>query len=181
VERPVSLIDRYIPRFDASEHHAIVIRATPERVYAALRTADFGGGVTRLFMRIRTWGRWAPSAKRLTLDALLQTFALVDENAPHEIVLGLQGPFWKPVCIPRKATAEDFHNPPPLHSAIAAWNFAVEPLDDGRTRLSTETRILCGDPASRRKFKLYWIAIRLGSGAIRKHMLRRVRKEAEKT
>jgi hypothetical protein len=47
--------------------------------------------------------------------------------------------------------------------------------------LSTETRVLATDPATRRTFRLYWIVIRLGSGFIRRAVLsavrRRVRRE----
>ena len=38
---PPSLIDEYLPDFDVVERHAIVVRAAPARVWAALRATDF--------------------------------------------------------------------------------------------------------------------------------------------
>lgn len=63
--------------------------------------------------------------------------------------------------------------------ARAAWNFAVVPDPGGGSVLSTETRVRADDPAARRRFRLYWLAIRPGSGLIRRLMLRAIRAEAE--
>jgi hypothetical protein len=45
--------------------------------------------------------------------------------------------------------------------------------------LSTETRVACGDAASRAKFRVYWTFVRPFSGLIRIVMLRAVRRAAE--
>ena len=52
-------------------------------------------------------------------------------------------------------------------------NFTAQPKGQG-TRLTTRTRIWCGDEASRRRFNLYWLLIRPASGLIRRRLLRRV-------
>jgi hypothetical protein len=52
--------------------------------------------------------------------------------------------------------------------------------DRGRTVLTTETRVACGDPASRAKFRAYWTVVRPFSGLIRILMLRAVRRECER-
>jgi hypothetical protein len=45
--------------------------------------------------------------------------------------------------------------------------------------LATETRVLCLDDSSRRKFKLYWTLIAPFSGLIRNEALRVVKRAAE--
>jgi hypothetical protein len=47
------------------------------------------------------------------------------------------------------------------------------------TELSTETRVLATGRRSRRTFRLYWLAIRGGSGLIRRELLRAVGRRAE--
>jgi hypothetical protein len=59
-------------------------------------------------------------------------------------------------------------------------NFLLAPEADGATRVSTGTRIHVPDAAARRRFAWYWRAIRLGSGAIRRAMLRAIAREAER-
>ena len=79
--------------------------------------------------------------------------------------------------------------PPDLDAAAlrafdrAGWvkcavDFALVPDGTG-TVLSTETRVAATDPGSRRRFGLYWLFIRAGSGLIRREMLRVVARRAE--
>jgi hypothetical protein len=49
----------------------------------------------------------------------------------------------------------------------------------GGTQLSCETRIVATDPATRRRFGLYWLAVRPGSSAIREELLTAVAVRAE--
>jgi hypothetical protein len=58
-------------------------------------------------------------------------------------------------------------------------NFRVEQVE-GRTVLTTETRVLCTDPGARRRFRRYWALIRPASGAIRVAGLRAIRRRAER-
>jgi hypothetical protein len=51
---------------------------------------------------------------------------------------------------------------------------------DGET-LATETRVRAASPASRRRFRLYWLAIRPFSGLIRHLWLREIKRWAECT
>jgi hypothetical protein len=63
--------------------------------------------------------------------------------------------------------------------ARGLWNFKVVAAGDRETILSTETRVTCGDPASRRRFRLYWLVIRPFSGLVRIIMLRAIRDAAQ--
>lgn len=63
--------------------------------------------------------------------------------------------------------------------AKAAVNFRVTGRGDVTSLLTTETRILCTDPDSRRRFERYWFFVHPGSALIRRVWLRAIRKRAE--
>ena len=60
----------------------------------------------------------------------------------------------------------------------AAMDFRLTPSRGG-TELSSETRVLATDPATRRRFSLYWRFVRPGSTAIRWEVLTAVQLRAE--
>ena len=62
--------------------------------------------------------------------------------------------------------------------AKVAANLRVE-ARDGRTRLTTETRILATSADARWKFRAYWCVIMPGSALIRRLWLRAARRRAE--
>jgi hypothetical protein len=186
------LIDRYMPRWDARERHAARVRATPEAVYAALRTADLASSpAVRVLFALRALpaavlrGRAGLREHRARAAAIRledferQGFSVLEEDPPRELLIGLEGRFWRPSGELRAVDAASFAGQPPEGTARAAWNFAVEPHGDGSCTLSTETRILCADAAARRSFRLYWAVVRPGSGLIRRMMLAAIRREAE--
>jgi len=168
------ILDHWLPHCDFVERHSTIVRATPERIYAAIRRADLARHpITRALLAIRGLGR---TAKTFNLDSFIgDGFGILAEDPPREIVLGVQGPFWKPGCRLHAVTAESFRAPVPAGAARGVWNFLIE--SDGR--VSTETRVLCADDA-RWKFRLYWLIVRPFSGLIRRMMLRAIRQEAER-
>lgn len=171
------LLDRFLPHCDVFERHSTTVRASPERVYATLRTADFGDSrMVRLIMGLRGM---RPTPKPSDPGTFRREgFYVLADDAPRELVIGLEGPFWQPRCKLLKVDAESFMKPVSRNAARGAWNFLVEPQGDGTVQLSTETRVLCADDA-RLKFRLYWLLIRPFSGLIRRFMLRAIRKQAE--
>lgn len=179
-------IDRFLPQFDAAERHATRLPASPERVWAALFEADLAGSFAiRLLMGARMLPelllrRRLPASARgpWNLRALTRVgFGVLDEDPGREIVLGVEGRFWRPAGNLQPFERGRFERPVEAGLARAAWNFTVEPANDGSSVLSTETRVLCGDPSSRRKFRAYWFFVRPGSGLIRHVMLAAVRRE----
>jgi hypothetical protein len=168
-------IDELMPRADFSERHSIAVRATPERAYDAIGSADLAGSpIVRLLLALRGM----KTRKRRRLANFDHGFTLLANDPPRELVLGVEGPFWNPRCRLREINAESFTRPVPEGVARAAWNFTVAP-ENGGSRVTTETRILCADDA-RAKFRLYWLVIRPFSGLIRRMMLRAIRAEAER-
>ena len=182
----VPLIDELMPRFDEFERHALVIPAPPEVVYAALHRVDLlDSRATRWLLALRTAPargfRRSRARVPLTLERVLQSgFVLLGERPGHELALGVVGKFWTLTGTRLTVDAERFRGFADPGYARVVWDFrlAAEP---GGTRLSTETRITCTDPASRRRFRLYWRIIRPFSGLTRIAMLRAIAREATRS
>ena len=179
------LIDSFVPVPDAAEEHSIEIAANREVVYQALWTTDFGGSwIVKGLLLLRSLpkfllhpSRRAQTNRQITLQTIIDAgFGVLAEEPNREIVLGVTGPFWRPVGNVLPFNEENFRGVVPSGVACAVWNFAVEDVGEGRTMLSTETRIISGDSSSRRKFRAYWLFVRPFSGLIRRLMLRAVRR-----
>lgn len=189
------LIDEFLPRYDVVERHAIRVRATPARTYQAIADTDFA---TASLIRVLLGARALPGAllkgraglraladrstSTLTLATILRGgFRLVAERAPNELLLGVEGQFWTLSGGRATPAADAFREPLPAPgTARGLWNFVVRSVDGETSELTTETRVLCADAATRRRFLPYWMLIRLGSGLIRHSMLRAIKKTAER-
>lgn len=164
-----------LPEYHFSERHSIRVAAPPERIWAVVRHGELlAHPVVRLLMGLRGMRRKTPRTFSLEL-CVEEGFSIVKEEPPREIVLALEGPFWRPDCKLRPVDADTFRTPIPHGVARAAWDFTI--ADDGT--VTTETRVLCAAD-SRRKFAVYWFFIRPFSGLIRRMILRSIRKAAER-
>jgi hypothetical protein len=179
------LIESFIPNPDAIETHEIEIAASREAVYQALWTTDLGGSpIIKILMALRSLPGIVSHPKRLrhlpgqiTLQTIIERgFGQLAEEPGKEVVLGVVGQFWRPTGNILPFSKEMFRGPVQTGLARGVWNFAVQDAGQGRTVLSTETRVVCGDAASRLKFRAYWIVVMPFSGLIRMIMLRAVKK-----
>ena len=181
------LIDGIMPEPHFAERHAVRVAAPPERAYEAVRRLDLRGSpVIRTLFALRslpallTPGRRAQRGLGSTMDALLANgFVLLAERAPHEVVLGLAGQFWKPSGGIARLAADEFMDCDLPGLALAAWNFTVLPTDEGAL-VATETRVRCTDDAAHRSFARYWRVVRPFSGLVRTEALRTIRRAAER-
>jgi hypothetical protein len=178
-------IDDFLPKFDVSELHRIVIDAPPRRVYDALFATDFGRpAVVRVLLGLRGLPGWLLRRGKferhaLTLEVFLRNgFALLSEEAEREIVLGLVGRFWTLTGGLERTDARRFVEEHRPGLAKAAWNFTFEPVSGG-TRVTTETRVRCSDRAARIKFRVYWFFVRPFSGLLRRYMLAELRRSTQ--
>lgn len=181
------LIDSFAPHPDAVETHRIAISASRETVFHALWTTDLGSSfVIKLLLGLRSLPGFISRGfkprlrnQKITLQTLIDSgFGVLVEKPGEEIVLGITGKFWRPIGNLAPFRRADFDQAVPPGIAHAVWNFSVSETGGGQTILSTETRITCGDVASRRKFRLYWFFVRPFSGLIRRLMLKSVREAA---
>jgi hypothetical protein len=188
------LLDELLPEFHVRASYGTQVVASPEQVYATLWTADFDHwGLMRALFRLRgvpgllaaprvAWRRVRAQGGRRPVrleDALGSGFTLLGERPGEELVLGTLGRFWLARAELRPVSPESFRDISVPGMAKAAWNFAVHPGTGGRTVLTTETRVLCADHATWRRFRIYWAVIRPFSGLIRREMLAAVRDTAE--
>jgi len=179
------LIESFIPNPDAVETRKIEIAASREAVYQALWTTDLGGSlIIKSLMSLRSLPGIISHPKRLrhlprqiTLQTIIERgFGQLAEEPGREVVLGVEGQFWRPTGNILPFSKEMFRGPVQPGLARGVWNFAVHDAGQERTVLSTETRVVCGDAASRLKFRAYWTVVRPFSGLIRMIMLRAVKK-----
>jgi hypothetical protein len=172
-----TLLDDIIPAYDIASRHRVWVAASPAHVYQVARQVDLGQPwLVRALMGLRLIP--ASLAAGLRAPRRTATFTLIAESPGEEFVLGIMGRFWTPTGGVVPASADSFRRPPPAGLAQGIWNFRVRPWGGG-TELSTETRVRCGDAAARRQFGRYWRIIRLGSGLIRRSILRHIRLTAE--
>jgi hypothetical protein len=186
----VTAIDVVLRSYEFSERHALEVHAEPARVYQAILDVTPGEiGVLVLLMALRTLparllgqARPASDVRRPVLDVAIRGgFVRLFENAPRELVLGAAGRFWtlRPgECVALHGLA-GFQAFAAADHVRTAMDFQIEALGAGVCRLSTETRIAATDRSARRKFGLYWMLIRPGSGLIRRAWLRAIRRRAE--
>jgi hypothetical protein len=170
------LLDEVMPEYDVHEVHSVWVPAAPEPAYEAVRAVS--AREVRLFgplMALRTVGRSNRvfDPQRPLLDAMLNAgFMPLGEQSGEEIVVGAIGRFWSPFGN-RPRPVEDFAGFDEPGYAKAALNFRVE-AERGGSRITTETRIAGTDSAATRRFRAYWLLIRLGSGAIRRSWLKAI-------
>ena len=187
------LIDDFLPEYEAVEKHQIVVHATADKTYRAIRTADLGAAVpVKVLLAIRALpgaiaaggrgirGLRRRASERITLhDFERRGFSVLAENPPHELLIGIVGAFWKPSGGLCSTNPDHFRGPQQEGTARGAWNFSIDDIGRGKVRLSTETRVDTADQRSSRAFRAYWIFVRPGSGLIRRYMLKSIREEAE--
>jgi hypothetical protein len=109
-------------------------------------------------------------------------FTIIAEQRGVELVAGINGQFWalrEGAHLERPANLEAFQafdRPGWAQGAIA---LRIEPVADGATVVATETRVRCVDDRARRRFRIYWLAIRPFSGWLRRILLERIARVAE--
>lgn len=182
----MALIDDYLPLHQFSERHFRDIAAGPDRVMQAAAAYQPDGdrfftamiGLRELPMRVAA----ALKGGKADLPPVfgLHNFTRLDERPGRELVFGLVGQFWKPdfglASIPDGAAFRAFDQPGFVKLALG-FSATVQPA--GLTRLVTETRVFCPDPASRRRFTPYWYLVRPVSGLIRGRILRSIQRASE--
>lgn len=181
----MSLLDKYLPRYQFSERHTIDICASCLAVIDAAR--DYQPSSDPFFrsmitlrewpMRVRGWLR--PRQESTMPPFGLHNFTLLEADEKHALVFGMAGRFWQldygqmPI-----ADGTDFLAFSCPGTARLALGFVAERQNDGTTCLTTETRIFCQDPDALRRFTPYWYLIRPVSGLIRRRILSAIRREA---
>jgi hypothetical protein len=181
------LLDEVLPRWDFGEVHHTDLAVERAAAYGALLELEVQDIVlTRALLELRELPARIRGTRPAIGDRLVDTlegagFRRLAEAPGEEIVWGIVGRFWHPwhnVEPEQPADLDAFTRYAEPQRAKAAWSFRFEPLPGAGTRATTETRIQGTDAAARRRFRLYWLVIRPGSGVIRHDLLRALRRRA---
>lgn len=181
----MQLIERYLPQYQFAERHERYISATPARVLELItRPEVVDDPITRHLIAVRELpGRLAGllglrGMAREGSAFSLSDFTYLGRDGDHEVAFGLAGRFWRMdygLVVIENAQAFDSLATPGLAKLV--MNFTAVAQGNG-TQLATHTRIYCGDIASERRFRAYWLLIRPASGLIRQRLLARVQRAA---
>ncbi len=189
------LIDALLPEYDVREYHEIEVRTDASRAFDSVLECDLtGSALLRILLAIReipcalmggnprrVFDRGKHRYTRLR-DLSALGFHVVGLEPGREIALGIKGRFWMPnggVLASGGNAPDTFISQPPAGYTTAVWTFTISPVSPALSLVSTETRVLCGGSAARRKFKLYWRVVGRFSGLIRREMLRAIKTHAE--
>jgi hypothetical protein len=163
--RGVPAIDRFLPEWDVHEVHSIELAATPEEaIAAALAAPACPDGIVRVLYRLR-----GLSGRGSIEDAFTRMGFDVLAREAMEVVVGAAGTPWRPA-----GGIRPFAEAGPGTVRMAA-DLRAEPLANGGSRLTTETRVAAVDAAARRRFLRYWRLVGPFSALIRRRWLRAIR------
>ncbi|HMA41360.1 MAG TPA: hypothetical protein VKP10_14895 [Gemmatimonadales bacterium] len=186
------LIDRYLPRCDASLEFETTVDAPGSEVYRAIREADLRDPIISALFALRELPQRLarrlhgqpppPAPPKVTFGTMIQDgpgWTLLDEQPDQELVVGSVGRFWERDYGGRTVTAEEFVGFTEPGYAKLVIGFSVRPGPTGESILRYEARTLTTDDTARRKFRRYWRLIRPGVSLVMRAALRRIKLAAE--
>lgn len=168
-----TLIDKYLPRYTFREYHEINVNCPIDKVYHVARDFDLSKSrIITILFKIR-----GLPTKRLNLQNFIEDigFTNLEENYPYESLVG----FWARDKIAKVPCYDDFSNDSIYPWLKVVWNFQFDQLGIGKTKVSTETRVLCVAKITKFTFRLYWSIIKPFSGLVRKEMLKIIKDDSE--
>ena len=197
------LINGQLPRFDARSFSAVVVDATPEATYRAVRSLDPGQvGQTVPFMQLMSWMRALPARigsrhrpgtgsqpevlssdqpEALSSEQYRDAFLALAEEPGVEFVIGVIGKFSSPAELEfRRFQPAEFAGFAEPGFGKVAISFLVVPYGASRSLLCTETRTAITDAETARRFRRYWTAIGPFAAYIMRHWLALAKQNAER-
>lgn len=173
----------YLPDFQFHEKHSAVIKTTePEKIMPLITAYDLGqDAIIRALMSVRQLPQKLQKRAPKNQDDKfgLQTFTLLHAS-DLELYYGLRGQFWRAdFGLEKISDAEEYQQPARQGAAKLLLRYQVNIINDNQSELITETFIHCPDKITHCKMAAYWLAIRAGSGLIRRRMLGAIKHELE--
>jgi hypothetical protein len=182
------LVDDLMPDHDMREVHGVWVGASSRRVWSELHQVTLREmPVFRALMFLRrphprsshrTRGSVTMTDRPLLAEMASGPFVPLAQRPPSELVLGLVAKPWQLTAGVKHVDRAGFAAFGEPGWVKIVLGFELEERD-GRTRLTTETRIKAMDAAARRRFRLYWLVIGLGSAGTRRALMRAVKRRAE--
>lgn len=178
-------IDDFMPEYQFYEYHEVIVNAPAETAARAMKEVSFADiPVAVWLMKIRAMasGEFKKSPPKNTesnqgpfSQPILKLFAqpgngflVLDDEIPYEYVGGMAGKPWSNDRPPDISGPDEFRTFNMPGNIKVAFNLHVVDMENGTSRLSSETRIVCIDESARRLFSRYWRIIYPGSAIIRR-------------
>ena len=177
-----------MPQYEVREVHAAWIDAPASRVWSELHRVTLRE--MPLFRALLFLRRPHPRPSHRSRTSISLTdrpllaemasgpFVLLARRPPLELVLGLVSKPWLLTAALMHVDRSEFAPFEEQGWVKVVLGFELQERD-GRTRLSTETRIWATDSSARWRFRLYWLLIGPGSAGTRRALLRAVKRRAE--
>lgn len=167
-----------LPQFQFHEKHCAVIQTnSPDKILPLVTEFDIQqDAVIRLMMFVRQLPQYVGFRKKgqVVNRFGLHSFTLLEKSA-SELCYGLRGQFWRAdFGLENVPDANAYLAAVPPGSAKLLLRYRVAELKEAQYELCTETFIYCPDKITQMKMAAYWLAIRAGSGWIRKRTLKAV-------
>jgi hypothetical protein len=181
-----SLLDRFIPEYEASESHHVHVAAPAETTLAAATDIDLqGSSIVRGMIRAREIVLGAKSVDQARPSGLLNEvtsmgWGVLAEVPGREIVVGAVTQPWLPDVVFRALPPDEFSAFREPGYVKIVWTLRADPAAAGESIFRTETRVVATDPGARAKFRWYWARFSPGIVLIRLAILRPLKAEAER-
>lgn len=175
-------LDEVMPEYQFNERHSSRVHANPEQVMQSIRDSTFGD-----MKSLGTLLKIRAAILRLHHSGSLQNKRLLDscphsgcvlESSEREVLVcaGANIKAQRPLAI---HNLQEYVDDREIGAVKIAFDFTVEDAGGGWSTLSTETRVLATDDATRRGMARYWRLIVPGSGLLRRQWLGGIKRRAE--
>ncbi len=176
-------LDAIMPEYQYFEKHSARVHARPAQILQATRESTFSDMKSLgTLLKIRGAAlRIHDTGESLKDKRILEAFSVpgfLQDGSEREIVM-----FWAASLraggLAKLGGMQEFRDYRDPGAVKMAFNISVEDAGDGWSTLSTETRVMATDDATRRGMGTYWRMIVPGSGLLRRQWLDGIRKRAE--
>ena len=182
-----ALLDRFMPQPEVDEYHAIEVAAPADRTLETAKRADLQAALPikaifflRAIPALLRGEPFRPEGSRgLLEETLAQGFGVLADEPGREVVIGTYCQPWHQDVAFRPLPPEEFAAFDEPGFVKIAVSLAAEPLEGGRSRFVTRTRVATTDAEARRTFRLYWSPMSAGIILIRWFYLPLVKRQAE--
>lgn len=180
-----ALLDRFIPSPEVAEHHFVDVQAPADVVMAAATDMELlKSPVIRTIIKVRELALGGEPDERPHPTRLLDQmrsigWVVLSETPGRSLVMGAVTQPWEAAPIFRSIPPDEFLNFREPGYVKIVWTLRAEPIDAGRSRFHTETRVCTTDIEARNRFRTYWSFVAPGVELIRIAMLKPLKKMAE--
>jgi hypothetical protein len=179
-------LDELMPHYEIVERHHVRVAAPAAVTMGAARDVKLVDScvVRAIFMgremMLGSEPAGPPPPQALLAAALALGWGILVDDPDREIVLGAVTRPWEANPVFRALPPREFAAFAEPGYVKIAWTLRANPIGDGKSVFSTETRAIATDAQARMKFRRYWAMVSPGVALIRRAMLGPVKAQAER-